>query len=33
VMAGAMIAMLPPLIVFVVLHEQFTKGFALGQEK
>ncbi|RME74262.1 MAG: carbohydrate ABC transporter permease [Chloroflexi bacterium] len=33
VMAGAIIAMLPPLIVFIVLHEQFTKGFALGQEK
>lgn len=33
VMAGAIIAMLPPLLVFIILHEQFTKGFALGQEK
>jgi sn-glycerol 3-phosphate transport system permease protein len=33
VMAGAVLAMLPPLIVFVLLHEQFTRGFALGQEK
>ncbi len=33
VMAGAILAMLPPLIIFVLLHEQFTKGFALGQEK
>lgn len=33
VMAGAILAMLPPLLIFVVLHEQFTKGFALGQEK
>ena len=33
VMAGAMLAMLPPLLVFVLLHQQFTKGFALGREK
>lgn len=33
VMAGAILAMLPPLIVFILLHEQFTRGFALGQEK
>jgi len=33
VMAGAILAMLPPLVIFVLLHEQFTKGFALGQEK
>jgi len=33
VMAGAILAMLPPLIIFILLHEQFTKGFALGQEK
>jgi sn-glycerol 3-phosphate transport system permease protein len=33
VMAGAVLAMLPPLIVFILLHEQFTRGFALGQEK
>lgn len=33
VMAGAVLAMLPPLIIFILLHEQFTRGFALGQEK
>ncbi len=33
VMAGAILAMLPPLLIFILLHEQFTKGFALGQEK
>ena len=33
VMAGSVLAMLPPLIVFILLHEQFTRGFALGQEK
>ena len=33
VMAGAILAMLPPLVVFILLHEQFTQGFALGQEK
>lgn len=33
VMAGAVLAMLPPLIIFLVLHEQFTKGFVLGKEK
>ncbi|MCD6135775.1 carbohydrate ABC transporter permease [Candidatus Bipolaricaulota bacterium] len=33
VMAGAIIAMLPPLIIFILLHEQFTKGFVLGKEK
>ncbi len=33
VMAGAILAMLPPLIVFILLHRQFTRGFALGQEK
>ncbi|MDY6875562.1 MAG: carbohydrate ABC transporter permease [Chloroflexota bacterium] len=33
VMAGAVLAMLPPLVVFILLHEQFTRGFALGQEK
>jgi sn-glycerol 3-phosphate transport system permease protein len=33
VMAGAILAMLPPLIIFIGLHEQFTRGFALGQEK
>ncbi len=33
VMAGAILAMLPPLVVFILLHEQFTRGFELGQEK
>jgi len=33
VMAGAVLAMLPPLVIFILLHEQFTRGFALGQEK
>jgi sn-glycerol 3-phosphate transport system permease protein len=33
VMAGAVLAMLPPLVMFILLHQQFTKGFALGQEK
>jgi hypothetical protein len=33
VMAGAILAMLPPLIVFILLHQQFMTGFALGQEK
>ena len=33
VMAGAVIAMLPPLIIFILLHEQFTRGFALGRDK
>ncbi|HEY88815.1 MAG TPA: carbohydrate ABC transporter permease [Thermoflexia bacterium] len=33
VMAGAVIAMVPPLVIFILLHEQFTKGFALGRSK
>ena len=33
VMAGAVLAMLPPLVIFILLHEQFTKGFVLGKEK
>lgn len=33
VMAGAVLAMLPALIIFVGLHEQFTKGFVLGKDK
>ncbi|HIC89587.1 MAG TPA: carbohydrate ABC transporter permease [Anaerolineae bacterium] len=32
-MAGAVIAMLPPLIVFLILQEQFMRGFALAGEK
>lgn len=33
VMAGAVISILPPLVVFTLLQEQFSRGFALGQEK
>ena len=33
VMAGAMLALVPPMLVFTVLQEQFSKGFALGQDK
>jgi len=33
VMAGAIIAVIPPVVVFTVLQKQFSKGFAFGQEK
>jgi sn-glycerol 3-phosphate transport system permease protein len=33
VMAGAILTILPPVFVFTVLQEQFSKGFALGQDK
>lgn len=33
VMAGAILAIIPPLLVFTALQEQFSKGFALGQDK
>ena len=33
VMAGAIISLVPALIVFMLLQEQFSKGFALSQEK
>ena len=33
VMAGAILTILPPMIVFTLLQEQFSKGFALGQDK
>jgi len=33
VMAGAVIATLPPLLVFVLLQRQFLKGFAFSTEK
>ncbi len=33
VMAGAIITIIPPLVIFTVLQEQFSKGFALGQDK
>lgn len=32
-MAGAIVAIIPPLIVFTALQEQFSRGFALGQDK
>jgi len=33
VMAGAILTLLPPMLVFTVLQKQFSKGFALGQDK
>lgn len=33
VMAGAIVVMLPPLIVFTLLQEQFSRGFALTEDK
>ncbi len=33
VMAGAILTILPPVLVFTALQEQFSKGFALGQDK
>lgn len=33
VMAGALLTILPPLLVFLLLQEQLTRGFALGNEK
>jgi sn-glycerol 3-phosphate transport system permease protein len=33
VMAGAILAIVPPVAVFTLLQEQFSKGFALGQDK
>ena len=33
VMAGAIVTIIPPLLMFTVLQEQFSKGFALGQDK
>lgn len=33
VMAGAIVTMLPPLIIFTLLQEQFSKGFALTEDK
>ncbi|HHR84753.1 carbohydrate ABC transporter permease [Candidatus Bipolaricaulota bacterium] len=32
-MAGVVITMLPPLIMFILLQEQFMRGFALTEEK
>ena len=33
VMAAAVISMIPPLIVFMLLQERFTRGFALSADK
>ena len=33
VMAGAILTIIPPIMVFTLLQEQFSKGFALGQDK
>ena len=33
VMAGAIVALLPALFVFLLLQEQFSRGFALAEEK
>ncbi len=33
VMAGAIVALLPALLVFLLLQEQFSRGFALAEEK
>ena len=33
VMAGAIISLLPSLLVFMLLQEQFSRGFAIRQEK
>lgn len=33
VMAGAILTIVPPVLVFTILQEQFSKGFALGQDK
>ena len=33
VMAGAILTIIPPVLVFTLLQEQFSKGFALGQDK
>ena len=33
VMAGALITLLPPLLIFLVFNQAFSKGVALNQEK
>jgi sn-glycerol 3-phosphate transport system permease protein len=33
VMAGAILTIIPPVLVFTALHHQFSTGFALGQDK
>ncbi|AFZ68570.1 carbohydrate ABC transporter permease [Deinococcus peraridilitoris] len=33
VMAGAIVTIIPPLLIFTLLQEQFSKGFALSQDK
>jgi len=33
VMAGSVMAIMPPLLLFLLLQEQFMHGFALSEEK
>jgi len=33
IMAGVVMTMIPPLLVFFLMQESFMKGFALGTEK
>jgi sn-glycerol 3-phosphate transport system permease protein len=33
VKAGAVLSLVPPLLVFMMLQEQFTRGFALSESK
>jgi len=33
IMAGTIIAMIPPLIILFSLQNSFVKGFAMGEEK
>jgi sn-glycerol 3-phosphate transport system permease protein len=33
VMAGALLTLIPPLLVFILLQEQFMRGFALSESK
>lgn len=33
VMAGATVTLLPPMIVFALLQEQFMRGFALSERE
>jgi sn-glycerol 3-phosphate transport system permease protein len=33
VMAGALLTLIPPLVVFILLQEQFMRGFALSESK
>ncbi|MFP4302998.1 MAG: carbohydrate ABC transporter permease, partial [Spirochaetaceae bacterium] len=33
VMAGALVSIIPPLVIFIALQEQFMRGFALTSDK